>query len=57
MAVQLLLCGVLPQGLVQYSSQHSGVIASLFSIRLVSVHEVHSFNCSDTIAALKKTAF
>ena len=26
-AVQLLLCGVLPPGLVQYCSQHSGVIA------------------------------
>ena len=27
MAVQLLLCGVLPPGLVQYCSQHSCVIA------------------------------
>ena len=37
-AVQLVLCGVLPPGLVQYCSQHSGVIASsLFSSRFVSV--------------------
>ena len=27
MAVQLLLCGVLPPGLVQYCSQHSCVVA------------------------------
>ncbi len=37
-AVELLLCGVLPGGRTQYCSQHFDVVAvKLFSIRLVSV--------------------
>ena len=58
MAVQLLLCGLLPPGFVQYCSQHSCVLAvKLFSIRLVSVHVVHPYCSIDTIAAWKKLRF
>ena len=57
-AVQLLVCEVLPQGLVQYCSQHSCVIAvKFFSIRLVSVHVVHPYSRINTTAAWKKTMF
>ena len=42
--------GVLTQGLVQYCSQHSYVIAkSLFSIHLVSVLVVHPCSSLDTL--------
>ena len=54
----LLFCRVLLSGLVQYSSQHSCVIAlKLFSIRLVSVHVVHLYSSIDSIAAWKKLRF
>ena len=44
LAIQQLLCGVLPPWLVQYYSQHSCVVAvKLLLIRLVSVHVVHSY--------------
>ena len=57
-AVQLLLCGVLPPGPVQYCSQHFCVVAvKLFSSRLVSVHVVHPYSSVDTIAAWKKLRF
>ena len=57
-AVQLLLCGVLPPRLVQYCLQHSCVVAvKLFSIRLVSVHVVHPYRSIDTTAAWKKLCF
>ena len=56
--IQLLFCGVLFLGLIQYSSQHSCVIAvKLFSIRLVSVHVVHPYSSIDTTAASKKLRF
>ena len=48
--VQLLLCEVLPPGLVHYCLQHSCVIAVFFSIRLVSVHVVHPYSSIDTTA-------
>ena len=51
-AEQLLLCEVLPPGLVQNCLQHSCVaVVKLFSIRLVSVHVVHPCNSIDTTAA------
>ena len=57
-AVQLLLCGVLPPWLVQYCSLHSCVVAvKLLSIRLVSVHVVHPYSSIDTTAAWKKLHF
>ena len=55
MAVQLLFCGVLPPGLVQYGSQHPWVIAvKLFSIRFLSVHVVPPYNSIDMTATLQK---
>ena len=59
-AVQLLLCGVLPPGLVQFCSQHSCVVAVklfFFFSRLVSVHVAHPYSSIDTIAAWKKRRF
>ena len=57
-AVQMLLCGVLPPGLVKYCSQHSCVVAvKLFSIRLVSVNVVHPYRSIDTTATWKKLRF
>ena len=54
MAVQLLLCGVLPPEPVQ----HSCVVAvKLFSSLLVSVHVVHPYSSIDMIAAWKKLCF
>ena len=51
-------CGLLPPGLVQYSSQHSGVIAVyVFSSRFVSVQVVHPYSSIDTTAARKKLRF
>ena len=53
-----MLCGVLPQGLVQYCSQHSCVVAvKLFSIRLIRVHVVHPYSSIDMTAAWKKLRF
>ena len=57
-AVQLLLCGVLPPGFVQYCSQDSCVVpSSFFSIRLFSIHEVYPYSSIDTTAAWKKLRF
>ena len=57
-AVQMLFCGVLPPGLVQYSSRHSCVIAvKLFSKRFVSVQVVHPYSLFDMTAAWKKNSF
>ena len=56
--MQLLLCGVLPPGPVQYCSQHYCVVAvKLFSRRFVSVHVVHPYSSIETIAAWKKLRF
>ena len=58
MTIQLLLCGVLPPGLIQYCSKHSCVITvKLFSICLVSIHVVHPYSSIDTTAAWKKLRF
>ncbi len=54
-SVQLLLCGVLPPGLVQYCSQHSCVVA--VKLNLVSVHVVHPYSSIDTTTAWKKLHF
>ena len=55
MAVQLVICGVLPPGFVQNCSQHSCVVAvKLFFIHLVSVHVVHPYSSIDTADASKK---
>ena len=57
-AVQLLFCGVLLPGTVQYCSQHSCVVAvKLFLQPLISVHVVHPYSCIDTIDAWKKLRF
>ena len=57
-AVQLLLCGVLPPGLVQYCSQHSCVIAvKLFLHTFFSVHVVRPYSSIDTTTAWKKLCF
>ena len=55
MAVQLVLCGVLPPGLVQYCSQQ--LLSNFFSRRFVNVHVVHPYSNIDTIAAWKKLRF
>ena len=48
----------MPPGLVQYCSRHSYVAAvKLFSIRLVSVHEVHPYSSIATTAAWKNLRF
>ena len=58
MAVQLLLCGVVPPGPIQYCSQNSGVVdVKLFSSLLVTVHVVYPYSTIDTIAAWKKLRF
>ena len=58
MSVQLLLCGVLPPGPVQYCSQYSCAVAvEPFLQRLVSVYVVHPYSSIDTIAAWKKLRF
>ena len=55
-AIQLLLCVVLPPWLVQYCSQYSCAVAVelFFSIRLVSVHVVLPYCSINTTAAWKK---
>ena len=54
----MVLCGVLPPGLVQNCLQHSCVVAvKLFSICLVSIHVVHPYSSIDTTAAWKKLRF
>ena len=47
MTIQQLFCGVLPPGIIQY----------FFSIRLVSVQELHSYNSINTTTAWKKLRF
>ena len=58
-SVQVLLCGVLPEGLVQYCLLHSCVVAVkfFFFIRLVSVHVEHPYSSIDMTAAWKKLRF
>ena len=57
-AVELLFCGMLLPGFVQYSSRHSWAIASsLFSVCLVSVHVVHPYSRMDTTAVRKILRF
>ena len=51
-AAQMLLCGVLSPGLVQYCSQHSCVIA----IKLF-LHVVHSYSSIETTTTWKKWRF
>ena len=55
MDVQLLLCGVLPPGLVQYCSRN--MPSTFFSIHLVSVHVMHPYSSIDTATAWKKLRF
>ena len=51
-------CEMLPTGLVQFCLHHSCVIAcKLFSIGLVTVHEVHPYSSIRTTAAWKKLRF
>ena len=54
-----MFCGVFPPGLVQYSLQHSCVIAIklFFSICLVSVHVVHPYSSFDITTPWKKLRF
>ena len=57
-AVQLLLCRVVPLGLVQYCSQHYSVVASsFFSLRLLNIHVVHPYSSIDTTVTWKKLRF
>ena len=51
-AVQLLLCGVLPPGLIQYCSQHSCVVAVKLFLQPFTL-----YSSIDTIAAWKKLRF
>ena len=56
-AVQLLLCEVLPSALVQYCSQNSCVVSiKILFISLLGVHEVHPYSSIDTTTAWIKTA-
>ena len=55
--VQLLLFGMLPPGLVQYSSQHSGAIAVKLSLHTLSGHVVHPYSSIDTTDSWKKLLF
>ena len=57
MAIQLLLCGMLPLGLVQYCSQHSCVIAIKLLLHTFSVHVVHPYSSMDPTTAWKKLCF
>ena len=58
MAVQLLFCGVLPPGLVQFSSQHSCIMAVKLFLQTFSKRPCSaSYRNIDTIAPWKKLRF